>query len=168
MEARIAAANRNARAELRTMTSIGVVPPPERLLGREPEPFVVKSPLLAEDQTPSPEAGRKAFQMTAVETQPEPTAAPDLMNFSDEADGFREEETKLSPALETMLRNETLLASKSDAARQEAARHLFGIENKAEVDARLRNAGVSRDTIAKEIARCAPALEGDALKPLAP
>ena len=44
------------------------------------------------------------------------------------------------------------------AARAEASRVLFGVENQAEVDAKLKKAGVSPDDITAEMQRCSGAL----------
>ena len=157
------AANRNARAQVRLM---------EQRAASRPA-TVTESPLIAARDADAriasggarrdryDRAARVAVELAAREPavvrQPAPAPAPapppaptaDLLDL--------EPPRAADPVVELLIRNERAIMERG-AARAEASRVLFGVENQAEVDAKLKKAGVSPDDITAEMQRCSGAL----------
>ena len=155
------AANRNARAQVRLM---------EQRAASRPA-TVTESPLIAASDADArfasggarrdryDRAARVAVELAAREPavvrQPAPAPAPPPAPTADLLD--LEPPRAADPVVELLIRNEQAIMERG-AARAEASRVLFGVENQAEVDAKLKKAGVSPDDITAEMQRCSGAL----------
>ena len=162
LASRLVEANRLGRAELQVMSRVSTAP-------RDDRGHCVGSPLLEDGDVPSPSATRAARLELArppAARRPPPPAPPppppapppaDLLDFGSPPAA----EAAPSPMVAMLLANEERIQSeRSAAAPSEAARHLFGLERKDEVDAKLKKAGVSPEAVADQIRKCDGALAG--------
>lgn len=96
-------------------------------------------------------------QPEAIAPEPAPTTVDDLVDLGG-AEESKDREP-VPPIVDLLIRNEQILLERDATKRKEAASLLFGEENQADVDAKLKQAGVAPDTLDAELRRCAPVLE---------